>query len=142
MYYDLYDEQHKKEQQIITEEERNAKSPPRRTIQSVMKNVCVYVEVRTGEDNRSAGIKRVLTKRGAKVNERLYRDTTHVIFKDGLQSTYNKAKRMNIPIVSILWMDDVKKQMRLVETEKYEISNKERYENPELYKKIRVIIIQ
>lgn len=60
------------EQDIITDEERHAPFKER-TIQDVMKDVVVYVEVRTGEDNRSAGIKTVISQFGAKVNDRLLR---------------------------------------------------------------------
>lgn len=57
------------EQDIITEEERQALE--KRTIQEVMREVCVYVEVRSGTDNRSDGIKEHIASLGAKVNERL-----------------------------------------------------------------------
>lgn len=61
------------EQDIITEEERQAKYLKPKTIQEVMKDVIVYVEVRNGEDNRSDGIKQVIAELGVKVNDRLYR---------------------------------------------------------------------
>lgn len=38
-----------------------------------MKDVIVYVEVRSGADNRTSGIKGVIANLGAKVNERLLR---------------------------------------------------------------------
>ncbi|XP_055859405.1 microcephalin [Episyrphus balteatus] len=125
------------EQDIITEEERS-KSPVKiKSIQELMKDVVVYVEVRTGEDNRSSGVKKVISALGAKVNDKLLRDTTHVVFKDGLLSTYNKAKKWNIPIVSILWIEACKKQMRLMAPKDFPISNADRYENPELYDKMK-----
>lgn len=128
----------REEQDLITEAEREIKEPPRiKSLKEVFKNVCVYVEVRTGDDNRTSGIKHVVSQMGCNVNEKLYKDTTHLIFKDGLLSTYNKAKRMNIPIVSLLWIDACKKNRRLVDPQRFPISNKHRYENPELYKKIR-----
>ncbi|XP_055917218.1 uncharacterized protein LOC129949657 isoform X2 [Eupeodes corollae] len=124
------------EQDIITDEER--KSPVKvSSIQELMKDVVVYVEVRTGEDNRSSGVKKVISALGAKVNDKLLRDTTHVVFKDGLLSTYNKAKKWNIPIVSILWIEACKKQMRLMSPKDFPISNADRYENPELYDKMK-----
>lgn len=58
------------EQELVTEAERNIKP---KTIQEVMKDVIVYVEVRTATDNRSAGIKKVISKLGAKVNDKLLR---------------------------------------------------------------------
>uniref|UniRef100_A0A182LTF1 BRCT domain-containing protein n=1 Tax=Anopheles culicifacies TaxID=139723 RepID=A0A182LTF1_9DIPT len=123
------------EQDIITDEERLAQE--KRTIQEVMRDVCVYVEVRSGTDNRSEGIKEHIASLGAKVNERLLRDTTHVIFKDGLLSTYQKAKKMNIPIVSILWIEACKRHNCLMNVNDFKISNLERYENPDLFKRIR-----
>lgn len=42
-----------------------------RTIQEVLKDVVVYVEVRYGADNRTAGVKNVISRMGAKVNDRL-----------------------------------------------------------------------
>ncbi|XP_052894362.1 uncharacterized protein LOC128301773 [Anopheles moucheti] len=123
------------EQDIITAEERLAQE--KRTIQDIMRDVCVYVEVRSGTDNRSEGIKEHIASLGAKVNERLLRDTTHVIFKDGLLSTYQKAKKMDIPIVSILWIEACKRHTCLMNPNDFKISNLERYENPDLFKRIR-----
>lgn len=71
-----------------------------------------------------------------------HRNTTHVIFKDGLQSTYNKAKNWNIPIVSLSWIEACKKHLVLVEPAEYVIADVDRYENPELYEKIKVCDIQ
>lgn len=66
------------------------------------------------------------------------RNTTHVVFKDGLQSTYNKAKSWNIPIVSILWIEACKKHLILMDPKAYPIANIEKYENPDLYEKTKV----
>lgn len=132
--YGQFDVPHE-EQDIITAEERAASTS--KTIQEIMTGVCIYVEVRSGADNRSDGIKDHVASLGAKVNEKLYKDTTHVIFKDGLLSTYQKAKKKNIPVVSILWIEACKRHICLMNPDSYPISNKERYENPELFKKIR-----
>lgn len=61
-----------------------------------------------------------------------------MIFKDGLLSTYKKAKMWNIPIVSILWIEACRTKHRLCDPKDYPISNIDRYENPELYAKIKV----
>lgn len=66
------------------------------------------------------------------------RNTTHVVFKDGLISTYQKARNWNIPIVSILWVEACRKYVCLMDPREYVISNVERYEQPELYQKMRV----
>lgn len=69
-----------------------------------------------------------------------FRDTTHVVFKDGLLSTYKKAKQMNIPIVSILWIEACKNELRLCDPKDYPISNLDFYENPEIYGKLKVSV--
>lgn len=53
---------------LVTEEERNVHP---KTIQEVMKDVVLYVEVRTAGDNRTDGVKKVVSQLGAKVNDRL-----------------------------------------------------------------------
>ncbi|ALC40736.1 MCPH1, partial [Drosophila busckii] len=129
------------EQSIITAEERNVAPAP--TLSDILKDVIVYVEVRTGNDNRSEGVKSIIAKLGAQVNDRLLRNTTHVVFKDGLLSTYKRAQSWSIPIVSILWIEACKVQRRLCEPEKFPISNMHKYEYPELYGKLtRVRCIQ
>lgn len=60
------------------------------------------------------------------------------MFKDGLQSTYNKAKMWNIPIVSILWIEACKRHLVLMEPRDYPISNIEKYENPDPFEKTKV----
>ncbi|ETN61253.1 hypothetical protein AND_007075 [Anopheles darlingi] len=132
--YGAFDVPHE-EQDIITADERL--EPVQRTIQEVLRNVCVYVEVRSETDNRSDGIKQHIASLGARVNERLLKDTTHVIFKDGLLSTYQKAKKMNIPVVSILWIEACKRHTCLMNPDDFKISNHDRYDNPELYKRMR-----
>lgn len=144
---------------IITAEERQPKT---QSIQDVMKGVVVYVEIRSSEDDRSSGVKEVISKLGAKVNDRLlrlyfircfcdnsminnlissllYRNTTHVIFKDGLMSTYKKAKNWNIPIVSLHWIEACKKHLCLMDPSEFNIQDFHRYENPELYDKAKVL---
>lgn len=122
-------------QDIITEEERKPFKP--KTISDIFANCRIYVEVRTGDDNRSAGIKSRLLRDGISVNEKLYKDTTHVIFKDGLLSTYKNAMKLGIPVTTILWIDACQAQRRLVDPARYKISNLDRYEHPELYKRLR-----
>lgn len=59
------------EQSIITIEERNHYPLP--TLSEILKDVRIYVEVRTGNDNRSEGVKSIIAKLGAQVNDRLLR---------------------------------------------------------------------
>ncbi|XP_070497633.1 uncharacterized protein MCPH1 [Chironomus tepperi] len=132
--YQIFDVPHE-EQDIITAEERQPYVP--KTMKETFANCRIYVEVRTGDDNRSAGIKSVLLGEGINVNDKLYKNTTHVIFKDGLLSTYKQAQKMGIPVTNILWIDACRKQHRLVDPTQFPISNKERYDNPEIYGRVR-----
>lgn len=59
------------EQSIITKEERNQYALP--SLSEILKDVIIYVEVRTGNDNRSEGVKSIIAKLGAQVNDRLLR---------------------------------------------------------------------
>ncbi|KAH8252753.1 hypothetical protein KR032_001653 [Drosophila birchii] len=131
--YNNFDVSHT-EHSIITVEERNPKEPP--TLPELLKDVVIYVEVRTGNDNRSEGVRTVIAKMGAQVNDRLRRNTTHVVFKDGLLSTYKKAMEWQIPVVSILWIEACKVQRKLCDPSQYPISNIQKYEYPELFGKI------
>lgn len=132
--YGIFDVPHER-QDLISDEERKPYKP--KTVQEVFENCKIYVEVRTGDDNRTAGIQNMLLREGITVNAKLYKDTTHVIFKDGLLSTYKNAIKMGIPITNILWIDACKAQKRLVDPEKFKISNIDRYVHPELYKRLR-----
>ncbi|XP_049646568.1 microcephalin isoform X2 [Suncus etruscus] len=42
---------------------------------------------------------------GAKVSKTFNKKVTHVVFKDGYQSTWDKAQRMGVKLVSVLWVD-------------------------------------
>lgn len=132
--YELFDVPHER-QDILTSDERKSYKP--KTIQEIFAKCKVYVEVRTGDDNRSAGIKNRLLREGITVNEKLYKDTTHVIFKDGLLSTYKNAIKLSIPITTILWFEACISQRRLVDPKAFKISSLDRYEHPELYKRMR-----
>lgn len=67
----------------MTAEERQILSEGPKTIQQVMKDVVVYVEVHYETDNRSDGIKKVISQLGAKVNNTLLR---YLLKPDRLQN--------------------------------------------------------
>lgn len=130
--YEIFDVPRKRED-IITEAER--RSYKQKTIDEVFAACKLYVEVKSDGVNVSDSIKEHLLTYGITVNEKLYKDTTHVVFRDGLLSTYNKAKKMGIPVVTILWIDACVQQRRLVDPAPYKIPNLEHYEQPEIFKK-------
>lgn len=133
----MFDVAHEKEE-IVTEAERQlVQNIKPKTIQDVFKKTRVYVEVRSGDDDLTQGIQSVLKQLGATISNTLGKTTTHVVFKDGLNSTYTKAKKMEIPVVSVLWIEACRKLLILADPNKYPISNLERYENPELFKRVK-----
>lgn len=71
-------------------------------------DVVAYVEVRTGAENRSKAIISKLKQLGAEVVEKLNDTVTHVIWKDGKKSTVDRARKKNIPVVTVLWVDRYK----------------------------------
>ncbi|KAL8590491.1 hypothetical protein ACOMHN_011704 [Nucella lapillus] len=84
----------------------------------ILKGVVAYVEVRTASDNRSAAVKWVLERMGARVAEKFSDDVTHVIFKEGKKRTRDKAQKLGVHMVSVLWVDSCKeKQQRVPERE-------------------------
>ncbi|KAJ8306383.1 hypothetical protein KUTeg_016928, partial [Tegillarca granosa] len=70
--------------------------------------VVAYVEVRSANDNRSSAIRKELEQLGA------VDIVTHVIFKEGSKRTKNKAKKMGIYLVSVLWVDSCKRNQEHV----------------------------
>ena len=76
-------------------------------------DVVAYVEVRTANDNRSAAVKRVLERMGARVQEKFSDDVTHVIFKEGKKRTKDKAQKLRVHLVSVLWVDRYEPGMKI-----------------------------
>ncbi|PSN57948.1 hypothetical protein C0J52_00251 [Blattella germanica] len=114
--------------------------PPTQPISSLLfKDVIAYVEVRSGGDNRSRGIKAHLRSFGATVVDKFINDVTHVIFNEGLLSTYKKAIKKKIPLVSVLWIEECKKAQKLVPERLYPPCDMERYESPNLFKRFRKV---
>lgn len=68
-------------------------------------DVVAYVEVFSGADNRSAIIGNVLRDLGAAICQRFINKVTHVVFREGRQSTVERARSKNIHLVSVLWVD-------------------------------------
>ena len=68
-------------------------------------DVVAYVEVRTGAENRSKAIISKLRQQGAIVVDKLSDEVTHVIWKDGKKGTVDRARKRNIPVVTVLWVD-------------------------------------
>ncbi|GAB1293022.1 Microcephalin [Apodemus speciosus] len=72
-----------------------------------LKDVVAYVEVWSskGTENYSKTFTKQLEDMGAKVSKTLNKQVTHVIFKDGYQSTWDKAQKTGAKLVSVLWVE-------------------------------------
>ena len=64
---------------------------------------------------------------------------THVIFNEGLMSTYKKAIKKNIHLVSVIWIEECKKAQRIVSERLYPPCDIEKYQSPFLLKKFRKV---
>ncbi|NWW82511.1 MCPH1 protein, partial [Climacteris rufus] len=56
-------------------------------------------------ENYSKTFEQQLLDMGAKVSKTLNKNVTHVVFKDGRLTTWKKAQRMGVKIVSVLWVE-------------------------------------
>uniref|UniRef100_A0A8C9DPV6 Microcephalin n=1 Tax=Prolemur simus TaxID=1328070 RepID=A0A8C9DPV6_PROSS len=73
----------------------------------VLKDVVAYVEVwsSNGTENYSKTFTNQLVDMGAKVSKTFNKQVTHVVFKDGYQSTWDKAQQRGVKLVSVLWVE-------------------------------------
>uniref|UniRef100_A0A2R8ZCC9 Microcephalin n=1 Tax=Pan paniscus TaxID=9597 RepID=A0A2R8ZCC9_PANPA len=73
----------------------------------ILKDVVAYVEVwsSNGTENYSKTFTTQLVEMGAKVSKTFNKQVTHVIFKDGYQSTWDKAQKRGVKLVSVLWVE-------------------------------------
>ncbi|XP_004472413.2 microcephalin isoform X2 [Dasypus novemcinctus] len=75
---------------------------------AILKDVVAYVEVwsSNGTENYSKTFTNQLADMGAKVSKTFNKQVTHVVFKDGYQSTWDKAqKKKGVKLVSVLWVE-------------------------------------
>ncbi|NXJ91675.1 MCPH1 protein, partial [Corythaixoides concolor] len=56
-------------------------------------------------ENYSKTFEQQLLNMGAKVSKTLNKHVTHVVFKDGRSTTWRKAQKMGVKIVSVLWVE-------------------------------------
>ncbi|KAK8390217.1 hypothetical protein O3P69_013061 [Scylla paramamosain] len=93
----------------------------------VLKGVVAYVEVRVDGENRSAVIKEQLGTLGAKVEARLTRNTTHVIFRDGSKAMFLRARERGLHILSTLWVEACRVSLSRAPESKYPSTSMETY---------------
>ncbi|NWX07721.1 MCPH1 protein, partial [Caloenas nicobarica] len=69
--------------------------------------ISAFVEVWSSSrtENYSKTFEHQLLHMGAKVSKTLNKHVTHVVFKDGRTTTWRKAQKMGVKIVSVLWVE-------------------------------------
>ncbi|NXA94507.1 MCPH1 protein, partial [Melanocharis versteri] len=70
--------------------------------------ISAFVEVWSSNrtENYSKTFEQQLLDMGAKVSKTFNKHVTHVIFKDGRSTTWKKAQKMGVKIVSVLWVEE------------------------------------
>ncbi|XP_048154083.1 microcephalin isoform X1 [Corvus hawaiiensis] len=76
-------------------------------MEPVLKGISAFVEVWSSSrtENYSKTFEQQLLDMGAKVSKTLNKHVTHVVFKDGRLTTWKKAQKMGVKIVSVLWVE-------------------------------------
>ena len=107
----------------------------------VLDGVKVFVDFRgtKGHDNLSDVIAKKAKDLGASSASKLVpgAGVTHVIFKDGTLTNYNRAKKMGVPIVGSTWLDSCEKEGRRVAEAEHPSVSRDKYESPGLFPKLR-----
>ena len=75
---------------------------------------------------------------GAEISPTLNKNVTHVIFKEGTQATYNKAKSQDKCIVAASWVKACYESGQKVDEKNFPITDFDRYESPVMFGRTRV----
>ncbi|XP_058881025.1 microcephalin isoform X2 [Acipenser ruthenus] len=92
---------------------------------TILKDVVAFVEVWSSNkmENYSKTFAQQLLDMGAKVSKTFNKQVTHVVFKDGHQGTWKKAKKTGVKLVSVLWVERCKETGEHVEETMYQAVN-------------------
>ncbi|KAJ8013724.1 hypothetical protein DPEC_G00032770 [Dallia pectoralis] len=103
---------------------------------AILKDVVAYVDVWSSSmtENYSKPFIQQLQAMGAEVSKTFNKQVTHVVFKNGHQATWNKAKKTGVKLVSVLWVARCKDDGEHVDEELCQAINDE--VNPALKKKV------
>lgn len=82
----------------------------------ILKGVVGFVDVHSGHVNCSKSVSKLLEQLGATVSTTFNKTVTHVIFKEGGQGTYNKARKRGVPLLAVSWIQScIEKQEHIAE---------------------------
>ncbi|XP_018604750.2 microcephalin isoform X1 [Scleropages formosus] len=113
----------RKLKRIVSDSEMTSTSTPATALKDVVAFVDVWSSSRT--ENYSRPFIRQLQDMGAEVSKTFNKQVTHVVFNHGHQSTWNKAKKLGVKLVSVLWVDGCKASGQHVDEESYPAINEE-----------------
>ncbi|KAM3932354.1 microcephalin [Leptodactylus fuscus] len=84
---------------------------------SILAGVVAFVDVWSSNqtENYSKMFSQQLLNLGAKVSKTFNKQVTHVVFKDGSQSTWDKAVKRKVKLVSVLWVEKCRETTAHVE---------------------------
>eukprot|EP00118_Oscarella_pearsei_P026835 m.310502 g.310502 ORF g.310502 m.310502 type:complete len:585 (+) comp52066_c0_seq1:51-1805(+) len=102
-----------------------AEAPLTESVPGPLEGVIACIEVRDYMENRFKGIAKQLEKLGGKAVTRLTKEVTHLIFKDGKPHLKEKAEKRNIPVVSVLWLENCRLSGEKVSEETYPVISEE-----------------
>ncbi|XP_066459710.1 microcephalin isoform X2 [Eleutherodactylus coqui] len=104
----------------------------------ILAGVTAFVDVWSSNrtENYSKMFSKQLLNLGAKVSKTFNKQVTHVIFKDGSQSTWDKAVKSKVKLVSVLWVEKCRETVMHVEESVYPAINTNT-DLPQLNKKKR-----
>ncbi|KAJ8359896.1 hypothetical protein SKAU_G00164210 [Synaphobranchus kaupii] len=102
-----------------------------------LKDIVAFVDVWSSSktENYSKPFIQQLQEMGAEVSKTFDKRVTHVVFKNGHQSTWNKAKKMGVKLVSVLWVARCKDCGERIDEELCPAINEESHRNPALNKR-------
>ncbi|XP_077146167.1 microcephalin isoform X1 [Ranitomeya variabilis] len=91
----------------------------------ILTGVIAFIDVWSSNrtENYSKMFSQQLLNLGAKVSKTFNKQVTHVIYKDGSQSTWEKAVKNKVQLVSVLWVDKCRETSVHVEESGYPAIN-------------------
>ncbi|KAK7794285.1 hypothetical protein R5R35_014571 [Gryllus longicercus] len=113
----------------------------RKVIESeILKGVVAFVDVIShADEDISSVIKKELEKLGAVVVPTFTKNdpVSIILFNDGHVSTYKKAKKRGIPLVSVLWIEECRRIGAKAPADQFPAYKTERYESPAFVKELK-----
>ena len=100
-----------------------------------LENSVLFVDFRTGNENRGDVLRKVALELGAQVVDKFGPSVSHVIFKDGSKAIYKRAKLAGIPILSASWLEESKRRGKKMLESDFPSVSVELYDTPEVLKK-------